>query len=70
MLEPLQELKAGIWKQEECGFTGFLALAWSATFVKPFRPTCLGMISPVVAWTLVHQLANKKMHDRCGHGPI
>lgn len=67
IIKPLQELKVGIWKQGlkhtpgEHYFTGFLALAWSDSFLKHPGPTCLGMI-PKVAWTLAHQLANKKMH--------
>ena len=67
MIKPLQELKVGIWKQglkhtpSEHYFTGFLALAWSDSFLKHPELNCLGMI-PKVAWTLAHQLAKKKMH--------
>lgn len=46
--------------------SGLLPLACSATLAQP-RPICLGMVPPKVGWTLLYQLAIRKMSYRHAH---
>lgn len=65
-----QEFEAKTQDRDHGGslLPGLLPGLSSATVLLQSRPTCLSMVTCTVSWTLLHQLAPKKMPDRYATG--